>query len=499
MIHIISRKRPFLFLALAIFQFIIHVSALTKGVGYIAGALTTDDTYYYLQTAWNLKQLGFPTFDGLNPTNGVQFLWFWIVYLLALVAPTKLVLLWLTMILYFLLNSICYLFIWKLTETLQQPELALPMASAWIFLSFGTDIYSVGMENSLHALIFWVIVWQVMVFLMETQQDRKPVRFIIVTAFLVLNVWTRIDAAIFSSILYCCCLLKLGIRKNYQYILASLLLALIGLIIQLFSFQQMGGTWLPISSLVKQTWGTHLKLAELLTSRLLLAVILLTALELLINRYLPQKMALRWLWYSLWLGVILHVLVTDQIKAYEQFLWYISPSLIFLTITLAYFLDGFGQVVTRFNPVGRRVFLVVSCFPIILLSIFFFSVRSTDNLFPGHKLRYHTALWMAEHLPAEARLASWNAGIMGYFSERTVINLDGLINGADYYHRVVVGPLTWEEYVREQEVDYIVDFNRNMVTSPEFPIYKVFSLPNHPDEVIIWQVISPETAHTQQR
>ncbi|MCI0525860.1 MAG: hypothetical protein L0Y56_00200, partial [Nitrospira sp.] len=341
------------------------------------------------------------------------------------------------------------------------------------------------------------ILWQATLFLMETGPAQKPARFIILTILFILNVWTRLDAAIFSAILYFCCLLKLDKRKNYTYILASLLLAGFGLAIQLVSFQQMGGTWLPVSSLVKQSRAVEMSLAALLTSPLLLAFILLPGLELLFQRYVPQKMALRWLWYNLWLGVILHVIATSPIKAYEQFLWYISPSLIFLTMTLAYFLDSFGQIVTRFNPMGRRVFLVTACLPIILATIFFFYVRSTDNLFPGQKLRYQTAMWMSEHLPPETRLASWNAGIIGYFSERTVINLDGLVNGADYYERVIAGPLTWEAYVHEQNVDYIVDFNRNIVISPEFPIYKVFSLPDHPDEVIMWQVLPLETAESQ--
>ncbi len=51
--------------------------------------LTNDDTYYYLQTAWNARHLGFVTFDGINPTNGVQFLWFSILYGLTFLADDK--------------------------------------------------------------------------------------------------------------------------------------------------------------------------------------------------------------------------------------------------------------------------------------------------------------------------------------------------------------------------------------------------------------------------
>ena len=64
------RQAAFIIAILAIVQFIIQVSLLTKGMEYAAVSLIVDDTYYYLQTAWNAKMLGFVTFDGLHATNG---------------------------------------------------------------------------------------------------------------------------------------------------------------------------------------------------------------------------------------------------------------------------------------------------------------------------------------------------------------------------------------------------------------------------------------------
>ena len=54
--------------------------------------------------------------------------------------------------------------------------------------------------------------------------------------------------------------------------------------------------------------------------------------------------------------------------------------------------------------------------------------------------------------------AAWNAGEFGYFSNRTVINLDGLINSNDYYERVLQGSFPLKEYLYENNVDYIVDY-----------------------------------------
>src|SRR5215207_3199585 len=103
----------------AVIQFAIQVSLLARGVRYAAVSLTIDDTYYYLQTAWNAKLSGLVTFDGLHTTNGVQLLWFVIIFLLAMLAKSKAVLLFTTLAVSFLLNGFCYLIILKIGAVLK--------------------------------------------------------------------------------------------------------------------------------------------------------------------------------------------------------------------------------------------------------------------------------------------------------------------------------------------------------------------------------------------
>ena len=94
---------------------------------------------------------------------------------------------------------------------------------------------------------------------------------------------------------------------------------------------------------------------------------------------------------------------------------------------------------------------------------------------------------MAENLATDAVCGSWNAGQLGFFSERTVINLDGLINDADYYHRVLQGPISVVDYVYENEMDYIVDHNGTMVP-PDFPIIKRFPVNDAGIAISVWRV-----------
>ena len=168
------KQAVFIIVVLAVVQFSIQVSLLTKGMAYAATSLVIDDTYYYLQTAWNAKMLGFVTFDGLHTTNGVQLLWFVIIYLLAMVVKTKAGLLFSTLAFSFLLNGLCYLIILRLGTILKQPVLALFMASLWALQSLPFRIYSMGMENSLHALVFWCVIWQSVEFLIQVQNKNRP-------------------------------------------------------------------------------------------------------------------------------------------------------------------------------------------------------------------------------------------------------------------------------------------------------------------------------------
>jgi hypothetical protein len=325
-------------------------------------------------------------------------------------------------------------------------------------------------------------------FLAEKNDRRKNRTLIIVTVLLILNVWARLDAAIFSVIIYGYCLLEFDKSRNFRYIVISTLLAICGLAIQLAAFYKLGGTWLPISGLVKQAWSHWDNIFELAAPRLIVGLLLLSILEIIIQRYTKQRTLLRGVWYSLLIGVILHVIATGGINAYDRFLWYLSPSFVFLTLTLAYFGDGVSQIVSKFAPGAPRAIPVAFSLSLIILAVFLFYVRLNIYI-PAYKLGYLSAQWISEKLPPDVKLASWNAGILGYFSGRTVINLDGLINGPEYYQQVINGPKSWMEYVKEKEVDFIVDYDRGYVTSAEFPITQVFVLSDHKKEVIMWRVI----------
>jgi hypothetical protein len=66
--------------------------------------------------------------------------------------------------------------------------------------------------------------------------------------------------------------------------------------------------------------------------------------------------------------------------------------------------------------------------------------------------RLATAAWIAEH--ARGPVGAWDSGILGYFSRRQVIPLDGLVNDVDFFRDVLVGG-RMGEYLRRERVDLL--------------------------------------------
>ena len=75
-------------------------------------------------------------------------------------------------------------------------------------------------------------------------------------------------------------------------------------------------------------------------------------------------------------------------------------------------------------------------------------------------------LEMAEYLQDRrlpGRIGGWNVGIVGYFTDGTVINLDGLMNDQIYPYALAG---TVEQYIDQSKIKYLVDFP-NQIEDPK--------------------------------
>lgn len=500
---LLTFRKVGLFLALvAISQLFLQLALLGRGTDYVVSRLPIDDTYYYLQTAWNTKQLGFVTFDGIHRTNGVQFLWFIVVFLLTFLASDKVLFLYIALSASFILNVLCYLVIWKIAKEVNRPLLALLLAGVWSVESFSIELYSVAMENSIHALVFWCVIWQVIVFLKRVHAGKHP-NFIGLTAVLVLNAWSRLDSGLISAILFLVCVGVLyhasADRRHFlcsygRPIILSAAVAAVGAMIMFTSFHAMAGSYMPVSGLVKSAqagpeggefvtlWVEALRLSAVgLLSEPFGLVGMVAAIGLLhLENDTPGLIALRRIWYVL-LGAwpLYHFLLLlsgalGDLQENFWYFWYGTPWYVFWAISFGLLIDRLvaligGEKIRVFRLVhpqrgeglaaAARLFAAVFAVIVFLFSYRLHFDRVDQEIDGGlYAVRYRAALWLDSHLSEQAVVASWNAGQIGYFSDRTVINLDGLMNDVEYYETVLLDNKPLARYLQENDVDYVVDY-----------------------------------------
>lgn len=65
------------------------------------------------------------------------------------------------------------------------------------------------------------------------------------------------------------------------------------------------------------------------------------------------------------------------------------------------------------------------------------------------------AYWLRDHSDPDARAAAYNAGIIGFFSERRVMNLDGLVNSPAYFRGVLQLERTDPEGARRNRLAFL--------------------------------------------
>ena len=146
--------------------------------------------------------------------------------------------------------------------------------------------------------------------------------------------------------------------------------------------------------------------------------------------------------------------------------WYFAPLGFFGAVTFGVMTAYVLGVVADVSVPGpsdemKRVFagwIPAGTFAAILAAavVFYGPQRSDDFVvqLPHLQNQLEAARWLEANTPPEARIGSFNAGILGYFSDRTVVNLDGVVNEDAY--RARRDGLT-RQYVCEQEIRYLVD------------------------------------------
>jgi hypothetical protein len=154
--------------------------------------------------------------------------------------------------------------------------------------------------------------------------------------------------------------------------------------------------------------------------------------------------------------------------------WYYGPATIiacvFVSIIVAYAQSALGgtRLSWREDDAGRELRLtgeyrwvptvvLYAAFAGLLFGVYgpAQSDRWVDRRALPHRLNMlEGAYWVRDNTPPDARVSAFNAGIFGYFSERDVINLDGVVNEDAYRARMDCRTST---YMADTNAEYVID------------------------------------------
>ncbi|MCB0328010.1 MAG: hypothetical protein KDD70_00060 [Bdellovibrionales bacterium] len=156
-----------------------------------------------------------------------------------------------------------------------------------------------------------------------------------------------------------------------------------------------------------------------------------------------QRMANTFGWLYLFAGTIFGYYLFLQ--SFPR-LWHFVP--VFTCLVLTYFaltMDFanllLNQQFQNANQRRRQTLLISTIFAVPVLWLITTSWTSVlnSNSYSIRKVNYEAALWINKQIDPNDIIASWDAGIVGYFSKNRVINLDGVVNSAQYARAIRTG------------------------------------------------------------
>lgn len=414
--------------------------------------LFPDDAFFYLKTAQHVADGQGSTFDGINPSNGYHPL-----YMLLLAAVARLSELRGVGGLYTVLcvdGALMVAWLWVMVAVARafafSETLAAVLGAALLPIAFNTDF---GTE----AKLLQPLVWSFVLALRRVDAERRGLW--VAAALGAVSCLARLDAILFVSIASAVPVLRELRRHGVAAALRTGAILVGPSLLVLGSFaafnQAVYGHPTTISSWLKfgprdveraagrSLFAFHPSYALALCVACGLAVA--TLLRALARRFegelLPAALAS---WLLLYLGIMV-----ARLRGGMEYWYFTLPFSVAALLGLELLRASF----VRWSERLQRVALA----GVIAASLTATALQLRHRLALGWYLATGEALgeWVDHNLPPDARLFQVdNAGLVAYFSNRALVNGDGLINGWEFQEYLRRGALP--EYLIRHRVRYFV-------------------------------------------
>ncbi|MGB3904604.1 MAG: hypothetical protein WBB22_06735 [Anaerolineae bacterium] len=441
-----------------------------------------DDSFYYFAIARHMALDGSVSINGLNLTNGFHPLWLLVIspfYLLFPYSPG--IPLHLALTIGAILDVVTGLFAYKLVRLLTgNPAAALISVAVYVFNPRAILNAVSGMETSLNVLYFALFVYVYTVIRRRGPTVRRYVLFGLVGGLLLLArtdnvfllsviylhaVWTAIrrrsGGGLFISYVVTACLLAPWLLWNYfsfGTLLQSSGIAVPHVLRELFVLGSGASTTSIIATSLRQLLRVDIWLQDASCTGLpplvglpLWTMVGLASIKTVYHRRRRESLESLELVGLPLLACVLLLVFHLAIRWFPRS-WYFAPLSFVFAVLLGVLVDA-----GRRDPPGllwkhrAMVGLLVSEV-FVLIGVLWWP----KGLYPWQVEMYQASLWLRRNTPAEARIGSFNSGLQAYFCDRTVINLDGTVNG-EALEAIKQKDLL--NYMQEMEIQYIADYS----------------------------------------
>ena len=505
---------PALFLVACAACLVFAAGIIRRPVDDLVG-FVSDDAFYYLQIARNLAAGAGPTFDGIHVTNGYHPGWMAIVTLLASVTDDRETLLRAVLWTSFLLHLASAALLVRLCGRFVPRFWAWTLGAVWVVNPLPVTLAMQGVEAPLAML---ALVWVLDVLVRRYVRDEAPatrdhVRLGVALGCLFL---ARTDGSIAALVTLATVAVLLrrgpwlrailvagGTFAAFVAAWVAWSLATVGAIQQdsaaikmlwashgnVDAWRFVGGMWLGRPGSLLTSWPGLMSPVTAIAFLAFVAYSVVCA----ARRREARGLVVLSLWLAATiaiLGFAYGALLTDQM------VWYSGPPglAIFLTATLwaAHHLGHVNALRAPALNVAGGAALVVGAMALLShygrLSPMPFEYTWQRDVLASQ--RAFDAI-----VRQDARIGCFNAGIPAYFGERTVVNLDGLVNHdlVDVYKRG-----EFDRWLADAQIAFIADEPRALgraekLTRRPIPLTPVSSAPLRgwePPTRFLWRVES---------
>ncbi|HTO68804.1 MAG TPA: hypothetical protein VMR31_03000 [Myxococcota bacterium] len=407
-----------------------------------------DDAYYYLAIARNAAAGHGFTADGLSPTNGFQPLWMWLLVPVAwLLGGATGPLLWtvhaVVVAIFAATGGLLY--------GLLRPRFGAGPAAAGTALLFWPPFANVllsGMESGLAACLAVALVRELLDGGVLEPRDARPgdLRTGVLLGLVLL---ARLDSVFIAVGLAGYLAVREAVAHGPARAVRKGLLVfwpVIALLAPYLAWNQLAfGHLVPISGVLKTNLAAPGFTPWNLTPSYW-GVLALVAAALAAPEPLRAGARVRPVFGALAVGLGLQSLHTMVFMHWAVFGWHFA---LFIPVG-ALAAAAVAHAARARMPAGAARALGAACAAALVVAQGFSLSRLPLQFMAASG---EAGRWVAANLPPDARLGMKDSGAFGFFSERSVVNLDGVVNSFAYQEALCRGELAG--FLREHRVSYV--------------------------------------------